>query len=80
MEAENEQNPFRYLGMCISTGKEQLMCMQQIAFWGFVGPKVSVGVLSFADTLLLPPLKLVVWLVYRGPGTELSLIKAAASI
>lgn len=79
MEAENEQNPFRYLGMCISTGKEQLTCMQQIALRDFVGPKVYVGILSFADTLLLL-LKLVVWLVYHGPGTELSLIKATASI
>ena len=63
MEMQNEHNPFRYLGVCVNTGKEQLTCMLQIALQGFVGPKVYAGILLFADMLLLLLLKLVVWLV-----------------
>lgn len=76
METQHEHNPFRYLGICINTGKERLMCTLQIALQGFVGPKVYVGILLFADRLLL---NLVVWLVWCGLGTERVLTKSAAS-
>lgn len=62
METQNEHNAFRYLCVCINMGKKQLTSKLQIALQSFVGPKVYIRILLFANMLLLLT-ELVFWFI-----------------